>query len=154
MVIKSEEIRSSFNSKNSKEAQEVATLLEQIWSLIPQSNEMAMTPKQVLNLVYPENVTIPVDPFEIAKYFNIEINKYEDMEQKENEVIFDGRKIMINYKSSGCEDGDRLIIARKLGHVFLHFLEGYRFDFKENSVSSGDRFETEADEFARQLLNK
>lgn len=154
-MIKSEEIRNSFNietQKKKKKAQEIATLLEKIWRLIPQSNEMAMTPEQVLNLVYPENITIPVDPFEIAKYFNIEINKYEDMKQKENEVLFDGRKIMINYKSSGCENADRFTIAHGLGHVFLHFLEGYKFDFKENNVSSEDRFEIEADEFARQLL--
>ncbi|HEF7701993.1 hypothetical protein C3H41_09285 [Campylobacter jejuni] len=73
MMIKSEEIRNSFNIETQKKAQEIATLLEKIWRLIPQSNEMAMTPEQVLNLVYPENITIPVDPFKIAKYFNIEI---------------------------------------------------------------------------------
>ncbi|EDP5618452.1 ImmA/IrrE family metallo-endopeptidase [Campylobacter jejuni] len=176
MMIKSEEIRNSFNIETQKKAQEIATLLEKIWRLIPQSNKMAMTPEQVLNLVYPENITIPVDPFKIAKYFNIEINKYEDMKQKEGEVIFDGKKIIINYKSSGCENRDRFTIAHELGHIFLHFLEGYKFDFKDNSISSGfndnaindednqtqvlkaarsdnkDRFEIEADEFARQLL--
>ncbi|EAK0439785.1 ImmA/IrrE family metallo-endopeptidase [Campylobacter lari] len=175
MVFKSEEIRNSFDIDTQKKAQEIADLLEKIWKLIPQSNEMAMTPEQVLNLVYPEKIKIPVDPFEIAKHFNIKIEKHEDMEQKEGEVIFDGKTIIINYKPSGYKNRDRFTIAHELGHVFLHFLEGYKFDFEDNNIKSGfnddtinkdsktqvlkaarsdnkDRFEIEANEFAGQLL--
>ncbi|EOH4415160.1 ImmA/IrrE family metallo-endopeptidase [Campylobacter coli] len=174
MMIKSEEIRNSFNIETQKKAQEIAQLLEEIWLLIPQSNEMAMTPEQVLNLVYPEKINIPVDPHKIAEYFNIKVEP-KRMEQKEGEVIFDGKEITINYKPSGSINRDRFTIAHELGHVFLHFLEGYKFDFKDNDIKSGfnddvinednknkvlkaarsdnkDRFEIEANEFAGQLL--
>ncbi|HDZ5005843.1 TPA: ImmA/IrrE family metallo-endopeptidase [Campylobacter jejuni] len=174
-MIESKEIRNSFDVKAQKKAQEIADLLEKIWHLIPQSNEMAMAPEQVLNLVYPEKIQIPVDPFKIAEYFNIKIEECKDMEKKEGEVVFNGKKIIINYKPSGFINRDRFTIAHELGHVFLHFLEGYKFDFKDNDIKSGfnddainednqnkvlkaarsdnkDRFEVEANEFAGQLL--
>jgi Zn-dependent peptidase ImmA (M78 family) len=91
-----------------------------------------ITPKDILE--YTNQKEAPINLDKICNFFNIDVNKKED-------IPFDGfskyedEKYFIYYKSGITSSfRERFTIAHELGHIFLHFSENKKF-FKDETLN-------------------
>lgn len=100
--------------------------------------------EKLISVVYGSDFKGIVDPFEIAKFFNIEVYRERFIDNSIGRSIFDGARIVIAYRPTQ-EYRDRFTIAHELGHIFLHFAKGLDYIFVDKEYDMYDQEEeTEA----------
>ncbi|EEO24224.1 MULTISPECIES: ImmA/IrrE family metallo-endopeptidase [Helicobacter] len=130
------DMKQLYDNLSQKELQEIESqsqLLEKIWQKIGFNH--ALSANEVLKIVYGSDIEIPVNPVKIIEHFNIKLTEDETM-QFEGLTQFDGYTLEIRYKPTN-NNRDRFTLAHELGHIFLHFLEGKKFDFQDKAIRHG-----------------
>ena len=130
-----QELYSNLSEQDKKELRIQADLLTKIWDKI--GIKHFLTASEVLKTVYGDNIKLPIDPRDITAHFGIKVVQRSNMEVR-GLSQFDGNNIEIHYKPTyNNGNRDRFTIAHELGHIFLHFLEGQKFEFKDEFLKDG-----------------
>lgn len=131
------DMKQLYDKLSQKELQEIelqSQLLEKIWQKI--GFQHALNAHEVLKNVYDSNIEIPVNPVKIINHFHIKLTEDKTM-QFEGLTQFDGNTLEIKYKPTNNNNRDRFTLAHELGHIFLHFLEGKKFEFQDKAIRHG-----------------
>lgn len=125
------------------------------------------SPKEILQEVYGSTLIRNVDPLKIAKHYGIIVEKT-IMFDGIGRSYFDGEHLYIFYQPT-TPNRDKFTIAHELGHIFIHFKKGIKFEFEDKEIFSpannteyalsaarglegNDVYEREANRFAAELL--
>ena len=125
------------------------------------------SPKEILQEVYGTTLIRDLNPIKIADHYGI-IVKRMSMIEGIGRSYFDGKHLYIFYQPT-TPNRDKFTIAHELGHIFIHFKKGIKFEFNDREIFSpvnnteyalsaarglgGNTFyEQEANRFAAELL--
>lgn len=121
----------------------ITCMLDKLWSILPVSNEKAMTPKESVDVIRSDTKVVNIDIYVFCNYYSIKLIK-----SKKRYIIFNGENIVLYY--SCTKD-----IYQLVGALFLFFLEGnlfsYKLSFKSKYKRSSYRYQEYIDEFGREL---
>lgn len=122
-------------------------ILRQISTIIPLGISSA---EDLIAHVYSPKFKGVVDPFAIAKHFNIEVRREKFADGSIGRSMFNGEQIVISYRPIQ-ENRDRFTIAHELGHIFLHFAKGLDYVFVDKEHDMFDQSE-EVEEVEEALM--
>lgn len=130
------DMKQLYDSLSQQQLQEIddkAELLAKIWQRL--GFKHTLEANEVLHIVYGDDIKAPIDPMKIAEHFNIKLisNKFMELDGLSQ---FDGEILEIRYKPKN-KNRDRFTIAHELGHIFLHFSDGKKFEFQDKSIKDG-----------------
>ena len=109
-----------------------------------------MDSKKFLNKFWDK--TIPVDIFAIAQKAGVDLAPDWEPNAPSGRCFWENNKPFIRYNGSEHIVRQRFTIAHELGHLFLNHGSKFRDTPEEYRISAYDPLETEANQFAAEVL--